>query len=218
MAFNCAAPFRERLASRALPTNKPRVILQLCRPLSGAVSQRYCAGCSYILHLQLCRPLSGAVSRLRADNQAMNPTSFNCAAPFRERLAAARQAMVALLVLQLCRPLSGAVSGISGRISMHSKMLQLCRPLSGAVSRRLHRAGSAGGPCFNCAAPFRERLAAYQGVSVCIARCFNCAAPFRERLERRRAGWQRQQPQLQLCRPLSGAVSSVATATRSLTV
>ena len=63
--------------------------LQLCRPLSGAVigNQRVLSGAA-ISALQLCRPLSGAVI-IRAHSGPHTPgVSFNCAAPFRERLYA----------------------------------------------------------------------------------------------------------------------------------
>ena len=66
---------------------------------------------------------------------AMRPRSFNCAAPFRERLDANQQVE------------QPAKAG-----------LQLCRPLSGAVSRAGRAAGDRRRSGFNCAAPFRERL------------------------------------------------------------
>ena len=85
--FNCAAPFRERLGDLPTPVVAGQSWLQLCRPLSGAVSRYHRAGCG-------------------------NLDSFNCAAPFRERLGALAEGLDATPndPLQLCRPLSGAVS------------------------------------------------------------------------------------------------------------
>ncbi len=84
--------------------------------------------------------------------------------------------------------------------------------------------------CFNCAAPFRERLfgviaaAGVRGTASIVplpfgsgyrpgpptaspqAHRFNCAAPFRERLFIRRLRLRRGGLPLQLCRSLSGAV------------
>ena len=87
--------------------------------------------------------------------------SFNCAAPFRERLSACRlSCKSSSVMLQLCRSLSGAV--------IIRKCWNTCLSLIG----------------FNCAAPFRERLLletdAYPQPFKKIG--FNCAAPFRERL------------------------------------
>ena len=65
--FNCAAPFRERLGSWA--------------------PARRC----WRLRLQLCRPLSGAVSSSAGHQGAIASWCFNCAAPFRERLDTANR-------------------------------------------------------------------------------------------------------------------------------
>ena len=61
---------------------------------------------------------------------------------------------------------------------------------------------------FNCAAPFRERLGvpARRGRAGLHLPRFNCAAPFRERLAGAAGAEQESIMQLQLCRPLSGAV------------
>ena len=134
-SFNCAAPFRERLACispRVCLTPSP---LQLCRPLSGAVSPSVGASRITRMPLQLCRPLSGAV---RSSLPRHWPTGHS---------------------LQLCRPLSGAVSGALRRSGVTPYMLQLCRPLSGAVSGRYVAGNDIQPNGFNCAAPFRERLA-----------------------------------------------------------
>ena len=67
--------------------------------------------------LQLCRPLSGAVigGRRRIGIVAMR---FNCAAPFRERLFPAYAVLEhPSAALQLCRPLSGAVMLRDGQIA-----------------------------------------------------------------------------------------------------
>ena len=61
--------------------------------------------------LQLCRPLSGAVSSQSPGRQLLPPKGFNCAAPFRGRLVVVSPHQpVGMAALQLCRPLSGAVS------------------------------------------------------------------------------------------------------------
>ena len=92
MAFNCAAPFRERLVLRHFEQITMMGELQLCRPLSGAV-----------------RTPDGAAP-------TGSSARFNCAAPFRERLAACSTAENGWdSTLQLCRPLSGAVSWSDGR-------------------------------------------------------------------------------------------------------
>ena len=99
-------------------------LLQLCRPLSGAVRFYDQYMVDYPKDLQLCRPLSGAVRGVVA---------------------------LALLtggILQLCRPLSGAVSGPAWPWGVKKlDALQLCRPLSGAVScLRLPPAGYGQAP------------------------------------------------------------------------
>ena len=132
--FNCAAPFRERLCLALLLGRRPVVGLQLCRPLSGAVISN--AHCQPYPHpvLQLCRPLSGAVIRgIPGVRHRVN--SFNCAAPFRERLCAGRQ--------MSRRP--------SGRAS-------IVPPPFGSGYSRWPRTPESPGQGFNCAAPFRERL------------------------------------------------------------
>ena len=115
--------------------------------------------------LQLCRPLSGAVSPARAESPPCT-ARFNCAAPFRERLDGEGDSPVGHVQrLQLCRPLSGAVSGVTDDKGVTEVvLLQLCRPLSGAVSSRggSSQEGGSGGR-FNCAAPFRERLGVVDG-------------------------------------------------------
>ena len=60
--FNCAAPFRGRLVAAGIINGVMSIVLQLCRPLSGAVS--------FHPRLLLHRPTG----------------RFNCAAPFRGRL------------------------------------------------------------------------------------------------------------------------------------
>ena len=61
--------------------------------------------------LQLCRPLSGAVIVRCVYEMALSQIfRFNCAAPFRERLSGLGLIFAGRYdVLQLCRPLSGAV-------------------------------------------------------------------------------------------------------------
>ena len=188
--------------------------LQLCRPLSGAVR---CVGQfvrAFSTGLQLCRPLSGAVRALAAAIRPNPAARFNCAAPFRERLvlrfrrrgpavrpfncaAPFRERLAEFCPdrrliharLQLCRPLSGAVSSISHSLTWQAlPALQLCRPLSGAVRVPLYRIAPDGAGAFNCAAPFRERLAGQSAHRCPGIAAFNCAAPFRERLAGRAAG------------------------------
>ena len=187
MRFNCAAPFRERLGrspATAPPQPSP---LQLCRPLSGAVSA--CAGepTAPAEKLQLCRPLSGAVRCPAAGLVGILRRCFNCAAPFRERLVIGRRRKPA--------PLTG---------------LQLCRPLSGAVSRSVSMPAARFPRRFNCAAPFRERLGPKSGPNPALTRPLQLCRPLSgavsgpgERLGQGNRCW------LQLCRPLSGAVSGM---------
>ena len=211
-SFNCAAPFRERLDEWVPRQPQPKVcLLQLCRPLSGAVSQRPPTTSVPNTKLQLCRPLSGAVSPAGV-RTAGGQKRFNCAAPFRERLAGIGAGIgLGQAGLQLCRPLSGAVSRAAAAIAGITPGLQLCRPLSGAVRMMQPSNPALASRRFNCAAPFRERL----GGPTCAAWCsrgagFNCAAPFRERLGLLKPQGGGGRAGLQLCRPLSGAVSMSA--------
>ena len=187
-------------------TRLAQTFLQLCRPLSGAVRGRSITPTVLAPGLQLCRPLSGAVrgrwsrgrsggwssfncaapfrGRLGPGNARIGNRryTFNCAAPFRGRLAVRQEPHMAIIYnLQLCRPLSGAVRIAAGAEGIAQPGLQLCRPLSGAVSWDTRRSAS-GGISFNCAAPFRGRLAVMPPKSWRSVWC------------------------LQLCRPLSGAV------------
>ncbi len=159
-SFNCAAPFRERLWPGRLLPELPHQPLQLCRSLSGAVinNTRKNAVIADIL-LQLCRSLSGAVI-----------------------LRGVTREFAGMRLLQLCRSLSGAVINFQKRVFRHLKpasivplpfgsgyvgvqphprhrgtRLQLCRSLSGAVIN-WRCWGYRARCCFNCAAPFRERL------------------------------------------------------------
>ena len=70
MSFNCAAPFRGRLAELAGEGVAQPHELQLCRPLSGAVSMAAQRAAGSAAALQLCRPLSGAVSRQNGKRKA----------------------------------------------------------------------------------------------------------------------------------------------------
>ena len=133
--FNCAAPFRERLVLKFTSPSPGQLSLQLCRPLSGAVSAIRRPTSAISGPLQLCRPLSGAVRIRFRRYRAAFWAGFNCAAPFRERLGEPPHiSPAAASPLQLCRPLSGAVSSTSPTIFTPAAGLQLCRPLSGAVS------------------------------------------------------------------------------------
>ena len=179
----------------------------------------------------MCRPLSGAVSGPPAAHQRAKLCRFNCAAPFRGRLAAVLIVAIAVQAqgFNCAAPFRGRLAASSGGQFRRVKRLQLCRPLSGAVSSCGHFRSPAAG-CFNCAAPFRGRLGELPGGVADRFPCFNCAAPFRGRLVRRRhpvhpgtARFNCAAPfrgrlgvcggtkpgrcrQLQLCRPLSGAV------------
>ena len=112
--------------------------------------------------LQLCRPLSGAVSAPASVAIIIPIARFNCAAPFRERLA------------------RSSISAGPPHIR-----LQLCRPLSGAVTSAWLPSTTRSRLGFNCAAPFRERLHSIPNDGQSQLRGFNCAAPFRERLANR---------------------------------
>ncbi len=112
-------------------------------------------------------------------------TCFNCAAPFQERLQVnggltLRLELVASIVPPLFR--SGYLF-LAARRRISFCVLQLCRPFSGAVTR-----ATSGCPCWNLP-------------------CFNCAAPFQERLHLKAQEMQALELSLQLCRPFSGAVT-----------
>ena len=159
--------------------------------------------------LQLCRPLSGAVTSRTLISATAASAGFNCAAPFRERLPPRRtRSPKTDTWLQLCRPLSGAVTieKIAGAALLTE--LQLCRPLSGAVTaprspypHTAHR--------FNCAAPFRERLPF--GNRLCFIPAFGLQLC--RPLSGAVTGHPDTHPlgyhPLQLCRPLSGAVTAM---------
>ena len=132
--------------------------LQLCRPLPGAVTSAGLMATAAISELQLCRPLPGAVTWKCSINRAKSG-GFNCAAPFRGRLRAGDAANGAFLdVASIVPPPSGG-----GYLQL------LCQPCHSAKS-------------FNCAAPFRGRLRRCGGPGFARLTGFNCAAPFRGRL------------------------------------
>ena len=85
--------------------------------------------------------------------------SFNCAAPFRERLLViAPPSLLKNWHLQLCRSLSGAVIDCRDRgcwRKMDPSIVPL--PFGSGYRRDLRRLGPHH-TAFNCAAPFRERL------------------------------------------------------------
>ena len=159
-----------------------QIELQLCRPLSGAVSDLAVPPGRRVQDLQLCRPLSGAV-RSPAGPAHRSQRPFNCAAPFRERLSGwRRRKRIHGLVLQLCRPLSGAV--IARAASRHPRACGASivpPPFGGGYQRKGDPTGKQIG-CFNCAAPFRGRLCRHSRPSRRPRPGFNCAAPFRGRL------------------------------------
>ena len=162
LGFNCAAPFRERLAAKD-------------------------AGMRiHTRRLQLCRPLSGAVRLANRPPATHRDPDFNCAAPFRERLGL-----------------------VHGRQRREGAGFNCAAPFR----ERLVFGGRADTLCqpgFNCAAPFRERLAGDAPPPVAPLLSFNCAAPFRERLVGRPKKGRPHGKRLQLCRPLSGAVSCIS--------
>ncbi len=247
--------------------DRGQYMLQLCRPLSGAVTCRTASGKAAAKpHLQLCRPLSGAVTAWSRCWCTRARFSFNCAAPFRERLRVLRIANTAATdSLQLCRPLSGAVTTLVGTTPPITAPLQLCRPLSGAVTggsrptwfmtriglqlcRPLSGAVTLRLGCdrilvnhpsivpppfgsgylitrvcpvgywqpFNCAAPFRERLHSRVDCQVtCDCRPSIVPPPFGSGYDKWLVKIADQKQGLQLCRPLSGAVTKYALAGRS---
>ena len=85
-ALQLCRPLSGAVSHIAAVTPDLETLLQLCRPLSGAVSWRLRLSLTELLSaLQLCRPLSGAVS-VPAAARGISGLRFNCAAPFRERL------------------------------------------------------------------------------------------------------------------------------------
>ena len=109
-AFNCAAPFRERLYELVAGGAASATALQLCRPLSGAVMNAPGKALPMpTLPSIVPPPFGSGYARRRASGCRRQP-AFNCAAPFRERLYTDGDGYAdRLVVLQLCRPLSGAV-------------------------------------------------------------------------------------------------------------
>ena len=109
--FNCAAPITGRLCWTERDTIDWMVVLQSCRPYSGAVIWGM-ALITAVLDptLQSCRPYSRVV---------INATVY---------LIPPRQSR-----LQSCRPYSGAVIGGYSRRIKAAERLQSCRPHSGAV-------------------------------------------------------------------------------------
>ena len=86
--------------------------------------------------LQLCRPLSGAVTG-PAGRRTLVPKYASIVPPpfgggYEHSIPPSGDPQV---LLQLCRPLSGAVTS-KGEAATQQQMLmlQLCRPLSGAVT------------------------------------------------------------------------------------
>ena len=183
--FNCAAPFRERLSGEppgVLLTRLPG--FQLCRPLSGAVMVASTDTCCCVDRFQLCRPLSGAVICLGCPTTCTPDTSFNCAAPFRERLSTMRRAYGQTAArVSIVPPPFGSGYRVSRSSLLSMRAVSIVPPPfgSGYMPRRNRRPSSTWG--FNCAAPFRERLSQQQRQQREMpAAGFNCAAPFRERL------------------------------------
>ena len=113
--------------------------------------------------LQLCRPLSGAVSTTAGLALLASRRRFNCAAPFRGRLVdIAMPSLFPRCRFNCAAPFRGRLERKAPHSRHWAAALQLCRPLSGAVrSTALRTAVQAYR--FNCAAPFRGRLAAEQG-------------------------------------------------------
>ena len=130
--------------------------------------------------------------RLRAGRvpQRPVPARFNCAAPFRERLPGGvlTGIFTSSGALQLCRPLSGAVTRQLLRVRWPRASLQLCRPLSGAVTSKCGGGAGVGGSASIVPPPFGS---GYRDLALL------------SRLQ--------SQP-LQLCRPLSGAVTALGLA------
>ena len=94
-----------------MPDNALHCMLQLGRPLSGAVTTTSGVWTSPAVSLQLGRPLSGAVTPKHKYRGQLWLPRFNWAAPFRERLQSPRKRFnPRKRLLQLGRPLSGAVT------------------------------------------------------------------------------------------------------------
>ena len=183
IGFNCAAPFRERLFDQRMRRVGIVALASIVPlPFGSGYKTRPGGNSATNWMLQLCRSLSGAVMDSKG-RLSVTDQSFNCAAPFRERLCASGGTravprcrlqlcrslsgavivrcsswLVAASKLQLCRSLSGAVISFWSSGANSSARLQLCRSLSGAVMHT--RTGGTGRrrAGFNCAAPFRERL------------------------------------------------------------
>ena len=133
-------------------------MLQLCRPLSGAVRRRRRRRRRRFLCFNCAAPFRERLGPvLRGDFQAH--ARFNCAAPFRERLASSRTPLSRTGTGFNCAaPFRERLEGGIWPTNWPARGLQLCRPLSGAVRRPSAPLPPRRPSCFNCAAPFRERL------------------------------------------------------------
>ena len=209
-SFNCAAPFRGRLAGHSpAATRCLSASFNCAAPFRGRLVTRCLARQSTGAVLQLCRPLSGAVSAIAVYRNRI-PMCFNCAAPFRGRLGAGPGEVPAVEGSFNCAaPFRGRLGRSPVVPGRAVGALQLCRPYIGRYEVRLRRVPGAQSERFNCAAPFRGRLAGRRRECGAHPQGFNCAArmriPPQTSPPRRMCG---ASPGLQLCRPLSGAVSS----------
>ena len=163
-------PFGSGYRRTSTPPGNDNNRLQLCRSLSGAVigdggqrdEEKGCASivplpfgsgyvpaaaaCALGRQLQLCRSLSGAVMSAQLGGALRRQRSFNCAAPFRERLFAGLPDHSTLVIDASIVPLP-----------------------FGSGYLPAHRIGGAADVGFNCAAPFRERLSVSLTKIFCIA-------------------------------------------------
>ena len=182
-------------------------------PSGGGYTDPDLAALAKLTVLQLCRPLPGAVTPEIPGRMGRHPAVFNCAAPFRGRLPGGNYDHARLAIsLQLCRPLPGAVTRhhrdrrparrqvfncaapFRGRLPARPTarwppppLFNCAAPFRGRLRRPAAIAAAPAAPLFNCAAPFRGRLPGRYGSPPPQRRIFNCAAPFRGRL--RGPGW-----------------------------
>ena len=193
-----------------MPPTTTLQMLQLCRPLSGAVIRPHrIPGRYYVTYASIVPPPFGSGYGYIATIHTSELHASIVPPPFGSGYAAARWSIrSAITPLQLCRPLSGAVIGRSSRCCMPARCASIVPPPFGSGYR--NRIGWPGSRMiasivpppfgsgyvtepaltefvqvgFNCAAPFRERLSQPCAKATKCAGRFNCAAPFRERLWR----------------------------------
>ena len=157
-SFNCAAPFRERLFRYLRGRLRRGSVLQLCRPLSGAVIPQWppapalasivpppfgsgydpCAAIK--LHgghtASIVPPPFGSGYSPEPAESDIRCWASIVPPPFGSGYHLLVWHKTSSTGLQLCRPLSGAVIRKRPDSALFCHTLQLCRPLSGAVIRK----------------------------------------------------------------------------------